>query len=309
MLRDALETTRATLLPNSIVERVVLSGDGSRAVGVDVIDRIAREKRTIHAHVVVLAASALESVRILFNSHSARHPRGLGNSSGLLGHFVMDHVRTGGVFHSDQLTGVGEDDATWGPVDAMTSSGFLIPPSFLPAPTGTLRRYQIQGRIVASGDFVMLSFGEMLPREQNRVMVDSCLRDAWGIPSLRIDVTFGDNDLALWKRQKQTLEAIYQAIGGRRVMNAKAVMFNFFARKPHIPGSGFHECGGARMGDDPKQSVVSPYNQLWDTPNIVIVDSSVFPTSGFQNPTLTEVALAFRASEHILSVARSGLNQ
>jgi len=309
MLRDALETTRATLLPNSIVERVVLSGDGSRAVGVDVIDRIAREKRTIYAHVVVLAASALESVRILFNSHSARHPRGLGNSSGLLGHFVMDHVRTGGVFHSDQLTGVGEDDATWSPLDAMMSSGFLIPPSFLPAPTGTLRRYQIQGRIVASGDFVMLSFGEMLPREQNRVMVDSCLRDAWGIPSLRIDVTFGDNDLALWKRQKQTLEAIYQAIGGRRVMNAKAVMFNFFARKPHIPGSGFHECGGARMGDDPKQSVVSPYNQLWDTPNIVIVDSSVFPTSGFQNPTLTEVALAFRASEHILSVARSGLNQ
>src|SRR6185436_11103481 len=202
MLRDALETKRATLLPNSIVERVILSANGGRAVGVDVIDRIARKKRTIRAHVVVLAASALESVRILFNSHSARHPRGLGNSSGLLGHFVMDHVRTGGVFHSDELTGVGESDATWSPLDAMINSGYLIPPSFLPAPSGTLRRYQVQGRVVASGDFVMLSFGEMLPRKQNRVMIDSCLRDAWGIPCLRIDVTFGANELAIWKRQK-----------------------------------------------------------------------------------------------------------
>jgi choline dehydrogenase-like flavoprotein len=152
----------------------------------------------------------------------------------------------------------------------------------------------------------MLAFGEMLPRMENRVMIDSRLKDAWGIPCLRVDVTFGDNDLAIWRRQKQTLKAICQAIGGRRVMNAKAVLFNFFERKPRVPGSGFHESGGARMGEDPTQSVVGPYNQLWDAPNVFVVDSAVFPTVGFQNSTLTEVALAFRASEHILSEARTG---
>ena len=92
-------------------------------------------------------------------------------------------------------------------------------------------------------------------------------------------------------------------------MNAKAFMFNLFERKPRVPGSGFHEAGGARMGEDPAQSVVGPYNQLWDTPNVLVVDSSVFPTIGFQNSTLTEVALAFRASEHILGEARTGRNQ
>ena len=131
----------------------------------------------------------------------------------------------------------------------------------------------------------------MLPRYENRVILDHDKRDAWGIPVLRIECAYGQEDLALGRRQRQALREI-AAIADVELTELDDV--------PRPPGSAFHECGTARMGTDPGNSVLDANNECWDARGLYLTDASCFPSQGCQNPTLTVLALTARACQHAL---------
>ena len=145
--------------------------------------------------------------------------------------------------------------------------------------------------------FSAYSFGEMLPRAENRVTLDSKRRDAWGIPVLRIDCAFSETELARARDQMRALRELADVAGVKLVT---------LDDPPRLPGSAYHECGTARMGNDPANSVLDGNNQCWDARGLYVTDGASFPSQGIQNPTLTILALTARACHHARSSAALG---
>ena len=139
--------------------------------------------------------------------------------------------------------------------------------------------------------FAALSFGEMIPRPENRVTLDPRRRDAWGVPILHIDCAHSDIELARARDQTQAL---------RDLADLAEVNLSRIHVAPAPPGSSYHECGTARMGTDPENSVVDPNNECWDAPGLYVTDGACFPSQGIQNPTLTILALTARACHRAL---------
>ena len=133
-----------------------------------------------------------------------------------------------------------------------------------------------------------VSVSEMLPQASNRVMLSN-MKDAWGLPTLRIEALHSHNEMENARRQAEALEEL-AALASVRLHGP--------AGKPSVPGSAIHECGTARMGDDPSNSVLDPFNQAWEAPGLYVTDGAAFPSEGFQNPTLTIMALTARACDH-----------
>ncbi|MEZ5290875.1 MAG: GMC family oxidoreductase [Vicinamibacterales bacterium] len=310
-LASALATGVLTLRPDAVATRVITGPAGDRAEGVEFVDRVTTRTHVARAATVVLCASAFETVRLLLNSTSPRYPDGLGNSRGLLGRFIMDHCMV-------TLTGAAPgspapppDDA---PADPYDMAAFhLYMPGFRnitePAAgfTGSYNVMALAGR--GGTGFAFVSFGEMQARSDNRLSLGD-RRDAWGVPVARIDCRHDDHDRAVMADMASTLREIAGAAGfvvadapGSPLGRLRAWVAPD-TRMPgshgHYPGASIHEMGGARMGRSPDDSVVNAWNQCWDVPNVVVADAACFPSSGYQNITLTIMAIAARAARHVV---------
>jgi choline dehydrogenase-like flavoprotein len=294
---SAQKTQRLTLRSNAIASHVIVDADTAKAKGIAFIDRQSHKSHEVFAKVVVLCASSIESTRLLLNSSSSKHPQGLGNSSGVLGHYLMDHFNV-------EVKGTIPDPERF--AAHYPPGGFYIPqfrnihdrqPEFI-------RGYGIQGfaaRQLEEGaqlvPFDMKAFGEMLPRYENCVTIDPQKKDAWGIPVAHIACAYGDNEYAMAKDQREALKEMAEEAGF--VVESETHTLN-------PPGSTVHEVGTARMGSDPKTSVLNKFNQSWDVKNLFITDGAAFVSQGCQNPTLTIMALTVRACDYILDNYRKG---
>jgi choline dehydrogenase-like flavoprotein len=300
-LRAAMRTGRLSLLVESVASRVLLSPDGRRARGIAYVDAASGAEREVEGELVLLCASTLESTRLLLNSSDENHPDGLANSSGTLGRHLMDHTY-----------GIGLDGVAPGAAGGSdpVSDGCYIPDfrSLADGDHGFVRGYgtalQIspgEGGLLSrlrgprrgkGGWFWMRCFGEVLPNRDNRVTIDPEAVDAWGIPSLRIECRYGENERAMAADQFRALLEIAAAAG-------------LEPREQHPdlapPGLSVHEIGTARMGKDAESSVLDPFNRAWDVPNLYVSDGACFPSGGFQNPTLTMMAITARACQHAVA--------
>ena len=316
-LPAAEATGRLTLLPYTIARHLVYDEQANRVTGVLVVDARTRETREYTARVVFLCASALESARILLNSATSRHPDGLANSSGQVGRNIMDHIKWGGA--SGTFDGW-SDRQTIG----QRPNGVYVPrfrnvtarhPDFI-------RGYGFQGgagragweakarargiglafkeSLTRPGPWTMSfgGFGEMLPNPANRATLHPTLVDAWGIPTLHIEAAWSDNELAIHRDMNVTAAELLEAAGAKDIRPD--------ARGPSTPGNTNHEMGTARMGRDPKTSVLNGWNQTWDVPNVFVTDGACMASSGNQNPSLTYMALTARACHYAVDAMKRG---
>ncbi len=294
-IRAAQATGRLTLRPDAVVRRVNVDERSGRAVGVAFVDRERREPAEAAAGVVILCASAFETLRIMLASRSRAHPAGLGNSSGLLGTGVMDHVVTG--------LGGPHPEGSHEPPEPYSSAGA----TGLFAPFEE-RGFGIQGGIGRGPSWYMLAHGEMQPRRENRVTLDPERTDEWGVPIARIACAHSEADTALAARQREAMAELAGAGGltvrtppsGRRL---DALAFRLLRRRlltpagAFVPGTAIHEVGGAPIGTDPADSVLDTWGRCWDAENVFVGDGAAFPSNCWRNTTLTIVALAIRAAE------------
>jgi choline dehydrogenase-like flavoprotein len=287
-LEAAARTGRLMCRQGAIARRIDVDGAG-RVRGVVWFDQQSETEQRADASLVFLCASALESTRLLLLSRSPRSPDGLGAGSGVLGRCLMDHVMQKAEGEGPQLE-AGTDPAEEGRC--------LYLPRFdardLSRP-GPGRGFGVQLYQMSAGwgrsYFVAVAFAEMLPRPENRVTLDPNRCDAWGIPVLRIDCAHGPAELESARDQAAVLRAL-AGIAGATLTRIDET--------PAPPGTAVHECGTARMGADPTNSVVDPHNQCWDARGLYVTDGACFPSQGNQNPTLTILALTARACAHAL---------
>ena len=286
---EAAARTGGLFIRSGAVAREIEVDRSGHVRGVVWIDQRSRTEARACAPLVFLCASALESTRLLLLSRSPAGPGGLGATSGVLGRYLMDHilVRAGGPMLSLE------------PSPEEGRSVYL--PRFdardLPAP-GPSRGFgvQVKQTLVSEGwcHFIAASFGEMLPRPENRVTLDPNRRDAWGIPTLHIDCCYDQTEL---------LRAQEQASALRELAEVAGVALTRIDAAPNPPGSACHESGTARMGSDPANSVLDPHNECWEARGLYVTDGACFPSQGTQNPTLTILALTARACDHALQAA------
>jgi choline dehydrogenase-like flavoprotein len=310
-LPAAMKTGRLTLKPFAIVSEVTYDRDRKRATGVRVIDAVTNQVTDYKARVVFLCASTLNSAWLLMRSATDVWPGGLGSSSDALGRNLMDHhFRCGAEGKLDGL----EDKYYYG----RRPTGFYIPRyrNLFGDKRGYLRGFGYQGgagrdgwsRAVAElgvgGAFKdamtepgrwgvgATAFGEMLPNPKNRVSLDDAKKDKWGLPVLKIDCATGENERLMRKDMANDMAEMLTACG---VKDVKTYDDEYF------PGMGIHEMGTARMGKDPKSSVLNSWNQVWDAPNVFVTDGSCMVSSACQNPSLTYMALTARAADHAVN--------
>lgn len=306
-LPAAVKTGRMTLKVWSIVTEVLYDADTKRATGVRVLDAVTNETTDYSAKVVFLCASTINSTWLLMRSATNIWPGGLGSSSGELGHNLMDHhFRLGA---SGTLEGM-EDKNVYGE----RPTGFYVPRyrNLFGDTRDYLRGFGYQGganragwsRAVAElgvgGDFKDMAaqpgswgigataFGEMLPNHANRISLDDGKTDKWGLPVIKIDCETGENERLMRKDMMADMAEMLEQCG---VKNVDTYDHGYF------PGMGIHEMGTARMGTDPKTSVLNKHNQVWDAPNVFVTDGSAMTSAACQNPSLTYMALTARAAD------------
>jgi glucoside 3-dehydrogenase (cytochrome c) catalytic subunit len=318
-------TGRMTLRTNSVVRHIIVDTNTGKAKGVAFVDRATRQEMEAFGKVIVLAASTLESTRIMLNSKSRQHPAGLGNSSGVLGHYLMDHfggIGASGYFQT--LAGrdpVNEDGKTSGllvprfrNINKQTrqsrfirgygfecGSGARMFPAFAKNPNVTAgfgSEFKKRVRHYYTSPVSMTVRAEMLPRFENYAEIDpSGVVDAWGIPVLKIYIQYSDNEREMARDAAETSEEMLRAAGAEIVTTGGRMT---------APGRIIHELGTARMGIDAKKSVLNKFNQSWDVKNLFVVDGASFVTCANQNPTLTMLALTMRASDYLVNEYKRG---
>jgi choline dehydrogenase-like flavoprotein len=322
LVPDALATGNLEIRSNAVAARILVD-DRGLASGVQYFDRHTGAEWEARARVVVVGASAMDSTRILLNSRSARYPNGLGNGSDQLGRNfceqIMAHVR--GYLPALYGRGYNNDDGADG--------GHIYMPRFNHLP-GQRRKDYLRGfgmQFWGSGCQTtaveaarhlpgfgaafkaevkkrypaLLSlhpFGEVLPRPENRVTVDETRTDRYGVPLMKVDVTFGENERKMRAHMYETCEEILTTLG--------AEIAPIDREANDVPGSAIHEHGTCRMGTDPKTSVLNSFNQMHEVRNVFVVDGSAFPSSSEKNPTLTILALSWRATDYLAEEMRKG---
>jgi choline dehydrogenase-like flavoprotein len=302
-VRAAMRRFGVNVRTDSVVSHLLVDMDG-KANGVAFVDRLTKRAHEVRARTIALCASTLESTRILLNSRSRHHPNGLGNSSGVLGRYLMDHPA---IHLAGFAPGVRDErwtDGAGGPknlmiprihnLDNRTGGAFLRGYGMF----GTIGRTQGK-KEDCDADEVPLSivaYGEMLPRHENHVTLHPERRDDWGIPILRIDCSFSDNERSMQEHMVESLAELIEVAGGRVEEPA-----DYFA-----PGGFVHEMGTARMGDDHRVSVLNGFAQSWDVPNVFVMDGAAWPAGAWQNPTFTMMAIAGRSCEHLVHELSQG---
>jgi len=309
-LPAAVATGNLTLKPWSIVTEVIYDKDAKRATGVRVLDAVTDKTTEYKSKIVFLCASALNTTWLLMRSATDVWPDGLGSSSGELGHNLMDHhFRVGA---SGSLDGWGLDDKY---VFGRRPGGFYIPRyrNLFGDKRNYLRGFGYQGgasrsgweravhELGVGGDFKdrmaqpggwrigTSAFGEMLPNHDNKIGIDETKTDKWGLPVLKIDCATGENEALMRVDMANDMAEMLDAVGANDVHTYDAGYF---------PGMGIHEMGTARMGRDPKSSVLNGWNQVWDAKNVFVTDGACMTSAGCQNPSLTYMALTARAADY-----------
>ena len=314
----AMATGNLTLLPDSIVHSVAYDSQTNRATGVRVIDKNTGNDREYRGKVVFMCASALGTAQIMLNSTSNEYPDGIANSSGTLGHYLMDH-------HA-YITVIGtiegyEDRYYYG----NRPNGIYVP-RFRnldgKSPKGYLRGFGLQGgasrrswqrgrqqpgfgadfkrSLRDPGPWVLglRGFGETLPRYENYCYLDPELTDEWGIPQLRMNVEYTENAFAMQDDIVSTATEMIEAAGGKDIQVIRHAV--------KTPGIANHEMGSARMGRDPRTSVLNANNQTHDVPNLFVTDGAFMTSSACQNPSLTYMAISARAAHFAADALADG---
>lgn len=315
-LLDAHNTGNLTLKADSIVKEVIYDEEQKKAIGVVVIDTITKKETNYYAKIIFLNASAIATAAILLNSISPSFPYGLGNSSQQVGHNLMDHIVNEGTY--------GSYDGLKDKYYEGRSPGTIYIPRFqnLNNETTTkdfIRGYGIQGKgdrenwqsittvgigaslkdqLATPGKwfFFLGGRGETLPNYENKITLDSQNRDQWGLHIVKVDFKYGPNELAMLEQMTKESEEILSKAGFEKVGSY---------RTTPSPGSAVHEMGTARMGHDPKTSVLNKHNQMHDVKNVFITDGSCMTSSGCQNPSLTYMAITARACRYAINQLNS----
>jgi choline dehydrogenase-like flavoprotein len=311
LIYPAMDTGNLTVRTNAVAREITVDPDTGRASGVQFIDSQTMQDYTVRAKVVVVAASTLESARLLLLSKSRLYPNGIGNSSGNVGHNFCEHVMGGGIVGQAKNL-VGKSST----LDDGRPGGFYLArfrnleekhPKFI-------RGYGFEGDAgqgmfpyVADakgfgaefkeevrknrGSYISMgAFGEVLARYENYVDLDPVVKDKWGIPALRFHYQFGDNERRMVEDMRETAQEMFEATGFKIVEQDKRL---------YTEGGSIHELGTARMGNDPKTSVLNQFEQSHDVKNLFVVDGSSFVTSSCQNPTWTIMALCWRSCDYL----------
>jgi len=323
LLPFALKTGKLEIRSNAVAARILVDDKG-RAKGVQYFDRHTGAERQALAKVVVVGASCVDSTRLLLNSKSTAYPNGLGNSSDVIGRYLCEQLR----FHirgwlpplagtatrndrgiggehiymprfnhrdghrRDYLRGFGMQFWNTGASDTGAHGGSDRIPGF-----GVALKQEIKRRHPAW--FEMHPYGEVLPYAHNRITVGDAGEDRYGVPVVKIDYKIGDNERKMAEHMADTAEAIAHAAGAELVDYKRADIDR--------NGSAIHEHGTCRMGDDPKRSALDKFNRMHDVPNVYVVDGSAFPTATEKNPTLTILALSWRATDHLAEQLKRGV--
>ncbi|MGM5468748.1 GMC oxidoreductase [Flavobacteriaceae bacterium LMO-SS05] len=319
-LPAAEATGNMTLRPNSIVHQVIYDDTTKKATGVKVIDTETKEVFEYKAKVIFLCASAIASASILLQSKSERFPNGLGNDSGELGHNIMDHHFQVGA--SAKAEGF-EDKISKG----RRANGIYIP-RFRNLGGDTdrkdfIRGYGYQGgasrgniselvaelkygpelkeAILKPGEWRigLTGFGETLPDHKNKMYMDYEKLDEWGLPTVTFDADFGENELAMRKDMMEQAVKILEAAGFKDVQGYDNV-------QGRAMGLGIHEMGTARMGRDPKTSVLNGNNQIHACPNVYVTDGAFMTSAACHNPSLGYMAFTARAANHAAEQLKKG---
>lgn len=315
----AQQTGNLTIRVNSIAHSVIYDEDNDRASGVRVIDAETMQDEVINARIIFLCASALGSTRIMLNSTSNRFPTGIANSSGALGHYLMDHPFNAGA--TGELPG-NEDKYVYG----RRPNGIYIPRfrnlgGRASEQSDFLRGYGYQGsarragwgrgveeaglgedlkqHLSEPGPWTMWlgGWGECLPREENYVELDPDVTDAWDMPVLRINCAWSDNEDRMREDMAISAAEMLEAAGARNITP-------FINVSP--PGLCIHEMGTARMGRDPRTSVLNAHNQAHDVKNLFVTDGACMTSSACQNPSITYMALTARAADYAVTEMKRG---
>ena len=308
-LPEALATGNLTIITDSIAEKVLYDEKSRRATGVRVLDAHTTQKTDYKARVIFLCASTLGTTQLLLNSANQQFPEGLGNSSGVLGKYLMDHTWVFGA--SGEIEGF--DDKYH---QAHRPNGIYITrfKNVTTTEKNYLRGYAYQGgasrptwhrglgtpgigadfkntlRQPGTWNMGLAGFGEMLPYADNYVTLNQEVKDKWGLPTLKINCTFHENERNMMKdMQSSAVEMLEKA-------NAKNIQL-MGTPEAHPPGIGIHEMGTARMGKDSKTSFLNGNNQSHEIPNLFITDGSCMTSSAVQNPSITYMALTARACD------------
>ena len=321
LLPFALETGKLDIRSNAVAARVLVD-DRGLARGVSYFDRKTGEEREILSKVVVLGASCMDTTRILLNSRSERYPNGIGNGSDVIGRYLCEQVRINvkGVVHGlfdtprredkgiggehiymprfnlaaphkrDYLRGFGMQFWNTGSSQDATPIAFRVPgfgPSF---------KREVKRRAPAWVE--LHPFGEVLPYADNRVTVDPTKTDRYGVPLMKIDYHIRDNERKMVDHMGDVVEEMMKAAGGELLDYRRGEMDKM--------GSAIHEHSTCRMGKDPKRSALNAFNQMHEVRNVFVVDGSAFTTASEKNPTLTILALSWRATDYLAEEMRKG---
>jgi len=317
-LPAAARTGRMTLITNAVASHVLIDENTGKAKGVHYVDALTNNHREALGKVVILCAGTLESTRLMLNSTSLKYPNGLANSSGILGHYLMDHVGGGGASGSLPFvqSKTFEQDGR--------ANGIYIPRfRNLTTKHGRfIRGYGFQGgagqSLYDQGKWTpgfganlkktirenhpwgigLGGFGESLARFENHVRINPNVVDKWGIPVLHIEARHGDNELAMVRDMGDTAAEMLEAAG------VKDIRVSYGPTS--TPGILIHEVGTARMGNDPKKSILNKFSQAHDVKNLFVTDGACYVSIANQNPTLTMMAITVRACDYLAEELRAG---
>jgi len=315
-LPAAMRTGNCTIITDAIVHSVIHDPKTGKATGVRVIDANTKKATIYQAKIFFLCASTIGTTQILLNSKSDAHPTGLGNSSDMLGRYLMDHLMTG-------VAGLypGWENSFY---RGRRPTGFYIPRfRNVSESADFMRGFGFQGGAARMGwsapwkagggvgapvkeaarkpgpwALFLTGFGEMLPNRDNRITLHPAKTDIWGIPQVHIECVHGENEIRMGRQIAADGRAMIEAAGGKIVMDSEGQL--------GTPGSGIHEMGTACMGKDPKSSVLNKYNQLHDVPNLFVTDGAAMASGGCQNPSITYMALSARAAYHASEFMKAG---
>jgi choline dehydrogenase-like flavoprotein len=312
-LPAARATGRLTLQSDAVVTGIDYDPAARKVTGVRYVDAKTGQAQTVQANLVFVCASAMASVQILMNSRAAGSERSHFDRSGTLGRYVMDHIFRVGV--SGEIPGM--DDL----IEYGRRPGGVYVPRFRNLKgdegLGFRRGYGYQGsayrnaakpvgfgaemkhgmRRYGPWQFSMGAFGECLPYEDNRVSLHNSKVDRFGVPLMKFDVTFRDNELKMMADARREGEAMLRAAGLKNVSSGE---------QEHVPGDAIHEMGGARMGADPRQSVLNKWSQAHDASNLYVTDGAQMASVSCVNPSLTFMALTARAADHAVKGLKAG---
>ena len=310
-----------TIVTNAMARSIDVDKRGL-ASGVTYIDKSTGQTRQINGRVVVAACGTLETTRLMMLSVSPLFPDGIANSSGLLGKNFLEHLDARGEAYLPALSffepyegdGIGGSHIIipWFGYDRPKNEfdfvrGFHIEPSArlstrpdknpknLP---GFGKQFKREVRRWYGTRVRLSAHGEQLPRPDKVVELDKTVVDKWGMPVLKIAHPFDDHDQKMFRRMRQTYEEIFKAAGA---VDMK------LPGEPDTPGASIHEMGTAHMGEDRKTSVLNKFNQAWDVKNLFVTDGAAFTSGSHKNPTVTIMALAWRAAEYIAREMKKGI--